>query len=247
MAEPEVSVIIPVYNGEKYIEAALDSAFAQNVPLEVIVIDDASTDRTVEKVRPYRERENFIFLQNERNEGVGRSRNKGVAAARGRYIAFLDADDWWERGKLKKQIKILEESGCVLCTTGRELMTPDGSTTGRYIPVHERISYRQLLRHNSINCSSVLLKREIALEFPMEHDDSHEDYITWLRILNKYGLAAGIDQPFLKYRLSEGGKSRSKLKSARMTYRVYRYIGCSRLQSFFCFASYAIHGIWKYL
>ena len=81
----------------------------------------------------------------------------------------------------------------------------------------------------------------------MEHDDSHEDYITWLRILNKYGLAAGIDQPFLKYRLSEGGKSRSKLKSARMTYRVYRYIGCSRLQSFICFASYAIHGIWKYL
>ena len=52
------------------------------------------------------------------------------------------------------------------------------------------------------------------MEFPMEHDDSHEDYITWLKILKKYGPAVGIDRPYLKYRLSEGGKSRNKLKSA---------------------------------
>ena len=140
----------------------------------------------------------------------------------------------------------MEQTGCAICSTGRELMTPDGRTTGKYIPVKERITYRELLKHNSINCSSVLLRREDALVFPMEHDDSHEDYITWLRILRKGGFAAGINRPYLKYRLSEGGKSRNKLKSAAMTYQVYRYVGYGPLKSLFFFVSYAFHGIWKY-
>ena len=107
-------------------------------------------------------------------------------------------------------------------------------------------TYRELLKHNSINCSSVILRRDVAREFPMEHDDSHEDYITWLKILRKYGCAAGINKPYLKYRLSEGGKSRNKLKSAAMTYNVYRYAGYGRIRSCIFFCSYAVHGIWKY-
>ena len=130
--------------------------------------------------------------------------------------------------------------------TGRSLMDPSGADTGRYIPVKETVTYRDLLTHNSINCSSVVVKREAALEFPMEHDDSHEDYITWLKILKKYGPAVGINRPYLKYRLSEGGKSRNKLKSAKMTYHVYRYVGYGPLKSACFFVSYALHGIWKY-
>ena len=125
-------------------------------------------------------------------------------------------------------------------------MNPDGSSTGKYIPVHSQITYSSLLRHNSINCSSVVIERKAALEFPMEHDDSHEDYIAWLRILKKYGSAAGINRPYLKYRLSEGGKSRLKTRSALMTYRAYRYVGLGRLKSILCFISYGFHGLWKY-
>ena len=72
-----------------------------------------------------------------------------------------------------------------------ELMTPDGRTTGKYIPVKERITYRELLKHNSINCSSVLYAEEDALAFPMEHDDSHEDYITWLGYWEREDLQQG--------------------------------------------------------
>ena len=178
--------------------------------------------------------------------GAARSRNSGVLEARGEYIAFLDADDWWEEGKLTAQLELLEKTGYVLCSTGRELMKADGTDTGRYIPVKEKILYRDLLKHNSINCSSVVIRREAALEFPMEHDDSHEDYITWLKVLRKYGCAGGINLPYLKYRLSEGGKSRNKLKSAAMTYRVYRYAGYGHVKSCLFFASYAVHGILKY-
>ena len=185
-------------------------------------------------------------LCKKQKKGPAAVRNHGLLAAHGGYIMFLDADDWWESGKLKEQLKRLEETGYVLCSTGRELMKADGSSTGRTIPVKEKITYRELLKHNSINCSSVLLRREDALAFPMEHDDSHEDYITWLRILGKGGFAAGINRPYLKYRLSEEGKSRNKLKSAAMTYQVYRYVGYGPLKSLFFFVSYALHGIWKY-
>ena len=246
MEKPLVSVIMPVYNGEKYIGKAVESVLAQDVSLEILVIDDCSTDGTELAVMKYMESGNIRYIRNEKNMGAARSRNRGVQAARGKYVAFLDADDWWDKDKLKEQIEMMELTGCVICSTGRELMQPDGHTTGKYIPVKERITYKDLLKHNSINCSSVLLKRKDALAFPMEHDDSHEDYITWLKILRRGGFAAGINKPYLKCRLSEGGKSRNKLKSAAMTYQVYKYMGYGRLKSLVFFVSYAFHGVWKY-
>ena len=246
MEKPLVSVIMPVYNGEKYIGKAIESVLAQRVPLELLVIDDCSADETELTVMRYMESGNIRYIRNKKNLGAAGSRNRGVKEAKGEYIAYLDADDWWDAGKLKEQLLRLRDTGYVLCSTGRELMKADGTGTGRCIPVKEKIRYRDLLAHNSINCSSVLLRREVALEFPMEHDDSHEDYITWLKVLRKYGCAAGINKPYLKYRLSEGGKSRNKLKSAAMTYRVYRYAGYGRIWSGIFFVSYAVHGVWKY-
>lgn len=246
MKQPLVSVIMPVHNGEKYIKEAVDSVFIQNVPLELLVIDDGSTDHTREVLAAYMGREDFLYLKNKNNMGAASSRNKGVAQAKGKYIAFLDADDLWEKGKLEMQLKLLEQTGYVLCSTGRELINPDGSPAGKYIPVKERITYRELLKHNSINCSSVVIKREAMLAYPMDHDDGHEDYITWLKILRKYRIGAGINQPLLKYRLSEQGKSRNKMKSAAMTYKTYRYMGFGIVKSTVLFVSYALHGLWKY-
>lgn len=243
---PVVSVIMPVYNGEKYIGQAVESVYQQEVPVELIVVDDGSVDGTREALAPWMDREDFFYLKNDRNLGAAGSRNRGVSMACGKYIAFLDADDWWEKGKLKAQLRALEKTGDVLCSTGRELMQADGTSTGRVIPIKTVIGYRELLKHNSINCSSVLVLREVALEFPMEHDDSHEDYITWLKILRKYGRVTGVNYPFLKYRLSEAGKSRNKLKSAAMTYQVYRYAGYGPFKSACFFVSYALHGLWKY-
>ena len=244
--QPLISVIMPVYNGAATIKQAIDSVYRQNVPLELLVIDDGSTDQTVEILSAYQERPDFHYLKNVQNIGAAASRNRGVHEAHGQYIAFLDADDWWEDGKLKLQLDILKKTGRVLCSSGRELMNYDGSSTGKYIPVRETVSYRDLLRHNSVNCSSVLLSKEVAAEFPMEHDDSHEDYLTWLKILRKYGPAVGINRPLLKYRMSKSSKSGDKKKSAIMTYKVYRYMGYSHIRCILYFISYAVHGLWKY-
>lgn len=240
MDAPLISVIIPAYNAMGTIAGAVESALAQNVPLEIIVVDDGGNDGLETLLQ-----DKAILLKNEENLGAAESRNRGIRHARGKYVAFLDADDLWLPGKLQQQLDAIGEK--VLCCTARELMTPEGVCTGRVIGVKERITYRELLKHNSINCSSVLLRRDVALEFPMEHADSHEDYILWLKILQKYDEAVGINEPLLRYRLSNTGKSGSKLNSAKMTFRVYRYMGFGTVKSLICFCSYAIHGTFKYL
>lgn len=244
--DPLVSVVMPAYRCAGTITAAIDSALAQEVPLEVIVINDRSPDELTDVLSVYREDPRVVIVTNEENMGAAKSRNRGVSMARGKYVAFLDSDDLWTPGKLAAQLKILEQTGCVLCCTARELMTPEGALTGRVLPVAETITYRDLLKHNSIACSSVVLRSDAAREFPMDHEDSHEDYILWLRVLKKYGVAQGINVPMLRYRLSDTGKSGSKLHSAKMTFLVYRYMGFSLPKSLLCFASYAFNGVKKY-
>ena len=247
MQQPRVSVIIPAYRCNDTVIASVDSALAQNIPLEIILIDDCPEEPVRDTLAPYIADGSIRYVCNERNLGAAESRNRGVALAQAPYIAFLDADDQWCPGKLEKQLAALAQSNAVLCCTGRELITPSGEHTGKYIGVKKNVTYRELLKHNSINCSSVVMLREIALEFPMEHADSHEDYILWLKILRKYGYACGINEPLLQYRISRSGKSGSKLHSAGMTFRVYRYMGFGIAKSLLCFCSYALHGIWKYL
>ncbi len=243
----DVSVVIPVYNGEKYLKQAIESVICQSVICEIIVIDDGSEDRTAEIVKPYVEAGKVLYLRNDANMGVAFSRNLGVLKSKGVYVAFLDADDYWEEDKLECQLKVMNDSRVALCCTARELMTADGTLTGRMLDVPERIDYKMLLKHNCIACSSVLMKREIALEFRQEHDEAHEDYIMWLKILKKYSYAIGINRPLLKYRMNPAGKSGSKWNSAKMTYKVYQYIGLNPVQRVRYFISYAIHGLFKYM
>ena len=248
MKAPIVSVIIPAYRCEATIAASIESALMQDVDLEVLVVNNDKNNKTLTSLlHAYDDRENVHIIVNEENIGAAKGRNLGVKNAKGRYIAFLDSDDMWTEGKLKEQLALLAQSNAPICCTARELISPDGSSTGRVIPVTATIAYHNLLSHNSINCSSVLLPREIALEFPMEYEEAHEEYITWLRIVKKYGPAVGINKPMLKYRLSDTGKSGSKLQSAKMTYQVYRYVGYNTFAASLLFLRYAAHGVLKYL
>lgn len=247
MEKPVVSVIMPAYNCEKFIAKAIESVLVQNVSLELIILNDCATDGTERVIQQYLSDQRIRYVKNDRNMGVARTRNEGVRMAIGEYVAFLDSDDWWEREKLSKQLALIKKEKKVLCSTGRELVDINGKLTGREIPVKETISYSMMLKQNWINCSSVLLKRKVAEEFPMEHEDSHEDYITWLKILQKYQYACAINEPLLKYRLSSQGKSGSKLKSAKMTFKVYQYMGFSWWKSIGCFICYAWNGVRKYI
>ena len=100
-----VSVIIPAYNCAGSIHLALDSALAQDVPMEILVINDCSPDDLDRVMEQYQNIPQICYLKNEQNMGVAATRNRGIALAKGTHIAFLDSDDYWEPDKLKKQLQ----------------------------------------------------------------------------------------------------------------------------------------------
>jgi len=105
MSEPRVSVIIPCYNNGRYLGAAIESVFSQDVSsVEVIVVDDGSTDDSATVAVSYE----GVLLVGQENQGVGVARNQGLAIATGTYLALLDADDWWAAGKLAAQLAAFE-------------------------------------------------------------------------------------------------------------------------------------------
>lgn len=280
-----VSVVIPVYNSEKYIYQAVRSALIQDVPMQIVVVDDATGDNSIpvllekligdeyiaecsEEKKISEEKLNeldvslmenldvykndnriagLLIVRNNKNRGVAETRNIGVRLSSGEYIALLDSDDYWGEGKLKAQLKKLAETGAVLCNTGREFITAEGEPTGHVVNTPEKITLKMLEKTNYINCSSVLVRRDVMLRYPMERSDLHEDYLTWLKLLGEYDFVVGIDEPYLKYRLSESGKSRNKLKSAVMQYRTYVCAGYGRLRSAWMMIAYTINGIRKYM
>lgn len=247
MDEVLVSVVIPAYNCEKYIDEALSSVMEQNIELECIIVDDHSTDGTYNVVAPYLEDKRFKYICNEENMGVAASRNKGVLLARGKYIAFLDGDDYWTADKLSKQYALMESKQAVLSSTGRELMDANGVLSGKIIGIPDRITYKKLLKSNVLNTSGVMVRRDVALRYPMVSDHLHEDYIMWLSILKEFECAYGINEPLLKYRVVKGSKSFNKIHSAKMNYGVYRYMGLSRLKSIYYLFFYAVNGVLKYM
>ena len=249
MERPIISVIMPAFQAERYIEKAIRSVKQQTCkePWELIIVDDCSTDHTAQAVQRYAKEDARIrYLRQRKNRGVAAARNLGIRKAQGQYVAFLDADDWWDADKLKLQMQCIRDTGTVLCCTGRELVQADGTPTGRMIQVPQTITYQMLLYTNVIPCGSVVLRTDVAKEFRFVCDQYHEDYILWLRILKKYKTAAGINIPALKSRQSAKGKSRNKWKSARMQYGSYRYLGYGRMQSLYYMLFYACNGLRKY-
>ena len=249
MERPMISVIMPAYQAARDIGEAIRSVQRQSCkePWELLVIDDCSTDHTAQVVRSYAKEDARIrYLRQRKNRGVAAARNLGIRMARGAYLAFLDADDWWDADKLRLQMQCIRRTGTVLCCTGRELMRADGTPTGRIIQVPKTITYRMLLYTNVIPCGSVVLRADVAKEFQFVCDQYHEDYILWLRILKKYQTASGVNIPALKSRQSAAGKSRNKWKSARMQYGSYRYLGFGCIRSLYYMLFYTCNGFRKY-
>ena len=111
LCEILVSVVMPAFNCGKTIGQAVGSALCQNVPLELLIVVDGPSPETEKALMPWARDGRVRILRNGRNLGVSASRNRGIRAARGKYVAFLDADDIWLPGKLEKQVRLLEENG----------------------------------------------------------------------------------------------------------------------------------------
>lgn len=217
-----ISVIIPVFNAEKYIENTLNSIFLQNYKkLEVILIDDCSSDHSVKKIEHYKmDRSEIKLISLEKNSGAATARNVGLKAAKGRYIAFLDSDDEWKAGKLTAQIEVLKQTKACLCFTAIEMMDINGVIIKKKRKVKEWLTYKQLLKNTMIATSTVVVDRNVTGSFVMPLCRLGQDYATWLFLLRNYGDAIGINQVYVEYRCGKGSLSSKKIKNYKKVYDV---------------------------
>ena len=237
-----VSIIMPAYNAEKTIKASIDSVRAQTYEdWELIIIDDASKDKTAESI-PSDPR--IKIFKNDKNMGVSNSRNRGISLASGDFLAFLDSDDQWHEYKLKKQLDFMKEHNCDISYTGTAYVNSQGETLPYVLRAKKEFIYKNLLRRNLMSLSSVVLKRDLMIPFPAV-DMVHEDYVVWMQLLRKHGIAYGLDEPLLIYRIGEATKSSNRIISAKMTYNAYRYVGYGRFTACFLTLRYAYHSITK--
>jgi teichuronic acid biosynthesis glycosyltransferase TuaG len=243
-----ISVIMPMYNSEDYIEESIQSIINQTYPLwELIIIDDKSKDKSVNIVDYYTKADARIKLvQLDINVGVAEARNRGIQLAKGRYIAFLDSDDLWLPEKLMLQLEFMRNHQAPMSYTQYCQFTDKVDRLGKLIDVEARIGYRELLKGNIIGCLTVMIDRTIVPEIHMS-TQRHEDYIMWLSILKKGLYAYGLKKDLARYRKSSNSLSGNKFKSLHWTWNVYRKSEkLSFAKSFYCLCHYTLKGLRKH-
>lgn len=244
-----VSVIIPVYNAEKYLHTTIRSVLQQTYPwIEMIFIDDASTDASVDVIEEFQMQYNQItLLTNDVNQGTAIARNRGLATAKGRYVAFLDSDDLWDPSKIEAQIKKMHQHHAALCYAAIDMIDAQDQLIKPKRNIQEDVVYEELLKNNVIACSSVLVDRKLTGHFEMPLLRAGQDYATWLELLRKGHRAVGINEVLVRYRLLKGSVSSNKLKSFKKVWNIYRnFEGIHPVKSTYYALCFSLHGIKKY-
>lgn len=243
-----ISIIMAAYNAEKTIARAIDSVLVQKYEdFELLIVDDCSKDGTADIAAAFAAKDSRVRLfRNDENHGPVYSRWRAVNEACGEWIAILDSDDAWTYDKLSKQRALWQRTGGSLFYTGSAFVDESGSPIRWTMHVPEQISYELLLKQNILSNSSALVRKELYERYYALKNGIHEDYVVWLSILRDGVTAYGIDEPLLIYRVSNASKSGNKLKSARMNWNSYRYIGLNLVQAVYYEACYMLRGIVKY-
>lgn len=221
-----VSIIVPVYNAGKYIEETISMVRAQTYPCwELILVDDCSEDDSCERIEKCiaDENEKIRLIRKSVNEGAARARNTGIDAAKGRYLAFLDADDVWKREKLERELAFMKEKEAAFVFSAYEFGNEQAEPTGKIVRVPEKLGYQQALSRTVIFTTTVLFDTEkIKKELIYMPVVKSEDTATWWKILRAGYTAYGLDEVLAIYRRPAKSLSSNKLEAVRRIWNLYR-------------------------
>ncbi len=217
-----VSIIMPIYNAEKYLVSALISCFNQTYKdIEIVLIDDCSKDNSAKIINEFKlAHKEIIYHLQEKNMGAGVARNKGLELATGRYVAFLDSDDVWKQDKIEKQLELMKLKNLPFCYTAIEMINENGEVVKPKRKLKETCDYKYLLRNTIIATSSVVIDRGILGDFKMSTRRRGQDYATWLKLLRDGMVAFGINEALVQYRLVKGSLSSNKFNSVKQVWQI---------------------------
>ena len=249
LKKPKVSIIMPVYNSEWFISAAITSVLEQSfTDWELIVVDDCSTDDSTAIALAFADRDPRLKVHiNKTNQGVAAARNTGVAVSRGEWIAFLDCDDIWRKEKLEKQLALAEKSGAGLIYSSYSLFMSNADIKMRKnYRVPASITYASMLRENYIGCSTVLVRKDLLEGHSFSRSIHHEDYALWLELLKSGVRAAGCREVLVDWRITSNSRSANKINAAKGRWYIFRKVERLPLHTAIsCMAIYAFRGVLK--
>ena len=204
MTVPRVSIIMAVYNGGRYLREAMDSVFSQDYSdYEFVIVDDCSTDDTPGIIASYGDTR-VVYIRNDRNAGQTPSLNRALRAARGEYVARIDADDAYQPGKLTRQVAYLDaHQDVAVCGTAAVKYDGEGREFGLFMPPVRTEDVRFSIHHRVPVCHvSVMMRRERILACG-GYDERYRyaaDYALWSTLLKQGHRIANIPAPLMKYR-----------------------------------------------
>jgi len=243
-----VSVIMPYYNSGRFVLDAVNSVLKQVYSnFELIIIDDCAKEDIKEILKGIKD-DRIKIITNETNCGAAKSRNKGIEKAQGKWLAFLDSDDLWDERKLQLSLEYMVKNNVAFSCTDYFVIDEDGKVKTTYSPKKDVYSYKNILKHNRIGCSTVICNKEIvgSVYFP-EQAEKREDFACWLNILKKGIDVHCVHIPLSSYRTGNESVSSSKLKMVKYQWKVYRKVEKKNwFASVYYLMHWAIKGVFKY-
>jgi len=229
--ETTVSVVIPCYNGSMYLRETLKSALSQTLsPLEVIVVDDGSTDDSATIAESFG---SPVRVIRQKNQGESVARNRGIDEAKGEWIAFLDADDLWKPEKLEKQFEVVEDGVVAVHTNLFLFGTEEGVTHIEKSARDQRYSIENLAVTNAFGCPSALMvRRSISPRFPTWTQDA-EDLIYCLELVQR-GEVRLVPEALTGYRKHGANQSRQRSAPVRWHASIEEWLEQSHISSAVC-------------
>lgn len=225
--EKLVSIIMPVYNCEKYLDESIKSVKNQTYKnWELIIIDDDSTDNSWEKIeknaKRYEDRIKSIRLFE--NKGAANARNTGLELAKGDYISFFDADDIWKENKLEEQIKFMQKNNYAFTYTSYTYLKKNSKKEVKKVP--SKLNYKDALKNTVILTSTVIIDiRKIDIQLlVMPNIKRGQDMATWWQILKQGNIAYGLDERLTIYRRRKDSLSFRKKIALKRTWNLYRNV-----------------------
>lgn len=238
-----VSVIMPTYNCERFIEEAVQSVIAQTMKeWELRIVDDGSTDGTYEVLRPYLAKYPMIhYTKLSGNGGPAMARTEALRQATGKYVAFLDSDDVWMPEKLARQIAFMEERGAVFSCTAYCRMNEEGESLGMVCVPPERTDYKKMLRlGDPIGNLTVMYNQEVLGKYEVPNIKRRNDFALWLRILRDTPECVGMEEVLGRYRVRKRSVSSNKLQQVKYHWKLYRQLeGLGFFKSMWALACWA--------
>lgn len=244
-----VSIVIPVYNAARFLGDTIQTIQNQTYTnWEAIFVDDCSTDNSVAIIKKHQTKDERIKLyQNKTNSHAALTRNIGIDEAKGRYIAFLDADDLWEPTKLEKQITFMQQKQCEFSFTGYEFANENGEPNGKKVAMPASLSYKQALRNTIIWTTTVMFDmQKLTKETIYMPNVKSEDTACWWKVLKTIDYAYGMSDILSYYRRSSGTLSANKVEAVKRVWNLYRNVEKHNLLfSAYFFSGYAYNTVKK--